>query len=166
MNLRDVDEAKGGVVLHETLALPRVAEENRMVERIDPVTADLIAHKADRLYHVDGAVETVIWYMCSRCLETFSAPLHLPFAEVFTRDAARVEDEIIYAPDDDVLLDPFIEQTINLAIEYRPLCREDCKGLCPVCGKNRNLEPCDCNPRPVDPRWAALQDLLSPDESE
>ena len=49
----------------------------------------------------------------------------------------------------------------SLALPMKPLCREDCRGLCRVCGANRNTAPCTCDPRPPDPRLAALRDLAT-----
>src|SRR6266850_1290713 len=49
----------------------------------------------------------------------------------------------------------------TLALPMKPLCREDCRGLCPVCGANRNVAPCTCDTRPPDPRLAALRDLAT-----
>jgi uncharacterized protein len=46
-----------------------------------------------------------------------------------------------------------------LSLPVRTLCKPDCKGLCPRCGKNRNLEACTCEEGPADPRWEALADL-------
>jgi uncharacterized protein len=61
---------------------------------------------------------------------------------------------------EEVDLSPLFREQVVLAVPFAPLCSEDCKGLCPQCGADRNLERCDCKP-PVDPRWAALQTLKS-----
>jgi uncharacterized protein len=62
--------------------------------------------------------------------------------------------------DEEVDLTPLFRDQVILAVPFAPLCKEDCKGLCPQCGADRNHETCDCKP-PVDPRWAALQTLKS-----
>jgi uncharacterized protein len=56
---------------------------------------------------------------------------------------------------------PLLLEQIELNIPMKPLCREDCAGICPVCGANRNQAPCRCEDRPIDPRWMALQNLRS-----
>ncbi len=61
---------------------------------------------------------------------------------------------------EEVDLTPLFRDQMVLAVPFAPLCKEDCKGLCAQCGADRNHEPCDCKP-PVDPRWAALQNLKS-----
>lgn len=115
---------------------------------------------------------------CSRCLEPFVVPVD---AQVETRfvpagDLAKVtadtvgsgeiDDEV---QDRDLGLAEYRDETIDLgqvireqfvlALPMKPLCREDCQGLCPMCGVNRNQELCACRQAWVDPRLAALADL-------
>ena len=59
---------------------------------------------------------------------------------------------------DELDLEPLARDAVLLELPLAPLCAEDCRGLCPTCGANRNTEPCAC-PRPVDPRWSALDAL-------
>ena len=54
-------------------------------------------------------------------------------------------------------LTALLETEATLALPMKPLCREGCRGLCPVCGGNRNVTPCACEPHAPDPRWAALK---------
>ena len=63
---------------------------------------------------------------------------------------------------DDLLdLKRVVETETTLVLPMKPLCREDCRGLCPACGGNRNLVPCTCASLPPDPRLAALRDLAT-----
>ena len=57
-------------------------------------------------------------------------------------------------------LAPLLREEILIHTDKRILCKPDCKGLCPECGKNRNRETCDCEQDRIDPRFAALKDLL------
>jgi len=54
---------------------------------------------------------------------------------------------------------PIVEERIQIALPMKPLCREDCRGLCPQCGADRNVSPCSCVVEFIDPRWRALQVL-------
>jgi uncharacterized protein len=54
---------------------------------------------------------------------------------------------------------PLLREQLQLGVPMKPLCREDCRGLCPQCGADRNRGDCDCKDDWVDPRWAALADL-------
>ena len=56
-------------------------------------------------------------------------------------------------------LDDLVREEILLALPAQVLCRESCRGLCPVCGVDRNLSTCDCEARQIDSRWEALKDL-------
>ena len=72
-----------------------------------------------------------------------------------------VADEVLEPIKDDQLdLGRVLETETTLALPMRALCREDCRGLCPVCGGNRNAEACACRSEATDPRWAALRGLV------
>ena len=75
--------------------------------------------------------------------------------------AELTDDDVdLYGYDgEEIDLTPLFRDQVVLAVPFAPLCSEDCKGLCPQCGADRNLETCDCKP-PVDPRWAGLQQHL------
>ncbi len=92
------------------------------------------------------------------------------------RGAERAEEEdgeelrseeldVFYYEDLVVPFDPFIEEQLQLELPMKALCREDCKGLCPQCGTDRNTSPCDCAPQP-DTRWQPLRSLLEHDEKK
>jgi uncharacterized protein len=62
---------------------------------------------------------------------------------------------------DAIDIDELVVEQLLLALPSRILCQEDCKGLCPVCGNNRNLKECSCESAEVDPRWGALKELVN-----
>jgi uncharacterized protein len=116
-----------------------------------------------------GALTTA----CARCLETATLPLQVEVSVVFTEKPEPrkddAEDEDLEAPDvirfsDGVIdLTPEIREEILLALPVQVLCREDCAGLCPVCGGNRNVNPCTCEEtqRRQQSKFAALAKLKS-----
>lgn len=115
---------------------------------------------------------------CSRCIEpakvSFAETLHVTFRLAGTipgdaGDAAEPEDDLGLEVSDDDLdlytyegetidLEPLLREQLVLAVPFAPLCSEECKGLCPRCGADKNLDPCSCEP-PIDPRLAALQNI-------
>jgi len=107
---------------------------------------------------------------CSRCLSLFSCPLTLnieaeyfPTTDIFTDASLPLPDELDSFPiDENNILDltEAIRQYALLATPMKPLCREDCVGLCPTCGGNLNQAPCNCPPKPVDSRWSELNKLV------
>jgi uncharacterized protein len=166
ISFRSVQKAGTGLDVHDSVYLPRLAEENKQVRDISPVEVAVHAAGSEHQCRVHGALRATVTYQCSRCLEDASETLDVPFDESFTNLESKQNEDIHLVADDEIVLDPYIEETINLALEYCPVCAEDCKGLCPVCGCNRNRQQCACVTRRVDPRLAALQDLLSSDESQ
>jgi uncharacterized protein len=72
---------------------------------------------------------------------------------------SEADTEIGYYQGEGVLLEDALREQVLLATPLKMLCREDCQGLCPQCGRNRNTEPCDCEQHPSDPRWAALNEI-------
>jgi uncharacterized protein len=69
------------------------------------------------------------------------------------------EAEIGFYEDGGLELEDILREQILLALPMQRVCSEDCKGICPVCGKNRNQSGCDCHPHTVDDRWGALRKL-------
>lgn len=106
---------------------------------------------------------------CDRCLEAASFPVELDF-DLFYEPVApkpRAEEVEIDAGEVDVAfykgegleLEEVLREQILLALPMRRICREDCRGICPICGENRNRVLCTCQPEMVDDRWAALRRL-------
>jgi uncharacterized protein len=108
---------------------------------------------------------------CARCIEPVELPLAAGFDLIFRpigadseapeRSITADETEIGYYQKDSLLLEDVLREQVLLSLPVRTLCKPDCKGLCPRCGANRNLQPCSCDEGPNDPRWEALTDLRS-----
>jgi uncharacterized protein len=118
---------------------------------------------------VQGTFTTRLPLECSRCLKTFESPLNIKVEEEFfpvidVNNGTPLEipdDPASFMIDEHHILDlrEVIRQNALLAIPMKPLCREDCAGLCPQCGKDLNEGSCDCNKEVIDPRWAKLAEL-------
>ena len=76
-------------------------------------------------------------------------------------DVSDEDFDYLYIQNDRVDLDETILYEVQLGVPMRVFCREDCKGLCPICGKDLNEGPCNCQEDDSDPRWDALKDLFS-----
>jgi uncharacterized protein len=119
---------------------------------------------------VRGRLAAEVPLACGRCLERF--PVRVATA-VDTRFVPRPaggreelelgsEDlELDFYADDLLNLTQLVETETTLQLPMKPLCREDCRGLCPVCGGNRNLVDCGCEVKFPDPRMAVLKDLAA-----
>jgi uncharacterized protein len=112
-----------------------------------------------------GEVTCPLNMECNRCLEPFQYRLQTPVEAYFVLGEgapdSREDDEVIRIShtDQSVNLIEIVREAILLAVPYKALCRDDCKGLCPVCGCNLNNEECTCTLRSPDPRWAVLKDI-------
>jgi uncharacterized protein len=136
-----------------------------------PVTLEFDIFKDKAQFRLVGRVQTALELPCVRCLEPFTWPIDSPFDLRYqprTENAGVGEREI----EEDDLSTAFYEgQTIDLqqlmreqfylALPMKPLCREDCRGLCPVCGTDLNRNPCGCRSEWEDPRLAVLKQLKS-----
>jgi uncharacterized protein len=108
---------------------------------------------------------------CARCLEPVEHTLKGHFDLLFRplgsdassqeRSISTSETEIGYYDDGGLALEDVLREQVLLSLPVRSLCGEDCKGLCPRCGRNLNTESCTCVTTSVDPRWSALSDLAS-----
>jgi uncharacterized protein len=115
---------------------------------------------------VQGKVQTSIPAECSRCLNLFDCALtidieeeYFPIIDVNSGSALEVPDEPdSFRIDEHHILDlsEAIRQNALLAIPMKPLCREDCPGLCPKCGKDLTKTRCNCKNNEMDPRWSKL----------
>ena len=125
--------------------------------------------RTDRSILVNCVLRMEIELACSRCLNLFSCPLILRIAEEYFPTIDIITSAPIAVPDESgrfiidehhVLdLTEAIRQYTVLATPMKPLCRDDCAGLCPRCGHNLNEGKCSCPPPDADPRWAALRNL-------
>jgi uncharacterized protein len=115
-------------------------------------------------------LESYVQATCSRCLGPAQVPVHLHIEEEYYPTIDVVTGVRLPAPDDAIaflidehhildLCEPARQQLV-MAEPMQPLCREDCAGLCPTCGMDRNEGPCGCPPSDVDDRWAALEAFL------
>jgi uncharacterized protein len=130
--------------------------------------------RTDRGIFVKGTLHTEVEVTCSRCLTSFPHPVALNIEEEYFPTVDAVSGVSVSVPagtsgftiDEQHVLDlaEAIRQYALLVVPMKPLCREDCAGLCPDCGHNLNLGPCNCPPHALDPRWTILTKLASKKE--
>jgi len=116
-----------------------------------------------------GDFSTGLELKCARCLEPVRRDvagqfdlIYRPLGAVASpheKAISEAETEIGFYQGEGLQLEDALKEQVLLAVPIREICRADCKGICPQCGCNRNTEACDCSPRQMDPRWAALQEL-------
>jgi uncharacterized protein len=143
--------------------IPDLAISASRVPEGEQLKIDLTLESVSGGILVSGTVDAHWTGECRRCLESAIGPLHVEVLELC--EPNPVDEELSYRLGHDELdLLPIVHDACILELPLAPLCREDCLGLCPVCGANRNVVACSCTP-PKDNRFAALEVLVA-DEPE
>lgn len=134
-----------------------------------PVQVTISYYRAGTELFLSGSIDTVATAACARCAEEFSAANRRPFRYVLApKSLGYGDDEANLNADDlefslydgdEVDLTPLIREQVLLALAARPLCREDCRGLCPRCGANLNEGDCGCPAETSDPRLAVMRKI-------
>lgn len=147
---------------------PALEEENARLTGETHVSG--LARLAGEEVKIAGRVGANVEANCDLCLRPFALPLEIEFDTTFIsteQEMQRAENVELQGDDlevsvyegEEVDVDDLVREQILLALPTRLRCREDCKGLCPVCAADLNAAPCGCETREVDPRWAALASL-------
>jgi uncharacterized protein len=116
-------------------------------------------------YLLQGRIAGSLEAACARCLEparfAVDAPVTVTFVPADDDEELGDDADVIGFAGNEISLSDEIRDEILLAIPLKPLCKEDCRGLCSVCGGNRNTTPCDCEERQrqAASRFAAIGDL-------
>lgn len=124
-----------------------------------PVYGEVDLLRTDRGIFVSGTLEAAVTAVCSRCLSSFDQSLTIKIEEEYQIKAERGAFTI--SENQEINLTEAVRQYSLLAFPMKPLCGEDCAGLCPLCGHNLNLGSCGCPPSELDPRLAPLARLAS-----
>jgi len=154
----------------------REMARNGECEFTSPIRVRLRAARIREIVEIEGIVQAAMRVTCGRCLMPFIYPLEAEFALTYTGDrpgmseAAEPEAKemdasevgLIYFQGEEIDLTEGIQEQVILSFPLRPLCREDCKGLCVRCGADLNQARCRCAPLSAESPFAALS-RLKPD---
>ena len=161
--------------LSRTFQPEEVAQAGDPYRIAAPVHLELEIHKDKEKFRLAGRVRTELELSCSRCLEPFRMPVDAPFdlrylpaSEMATEEERELQDEDVetsYYRDDRIDLNELMREQFYLGLPMKPLCRDDCRGLCGQCGTNLNTGTCECAPAWEDPRLAPLKSLAKTKES-
>jgi uncharacterized protein len=145
---------------------PQLDEELKIV---GPITGHTRMRRVNQGLLVDGWVDLTLEQTCDRCLKHTEQSMHVTFEERFypTVDVLTgaplppTEEDDVFPIDEhhQVDLTEALRQSILLTVPMVSLCKEDCAGLCPQCGHDLNLGPCQCQPE-IDTRLNVLKTLL------
>jgi uncharacterized protein len=127
----------------------------------EPVAGELLLESVVEGVLVSGRLRGTLALRCARCLKEFEQPVEVEVSELFAL-AAEPEDEDVYELDPEGWLDPeqLIRDALGLELPFSPLHSPDCRGICSVCGGDRNLGECPGDHDEIDPRWSGLELVL------
>jgi uncharacterized protein len=147
-------------------------ELNPVDERVRltaPATVNGKIRLAGNEVFVNGHVDTRTQVECDRCLKMIELPVNADFELEYITGTEYESSEVAELTEAEMSVsvfdghaldvDEIVKEQILLAVPTRMLCREDCKGICPECGTDRNTGECNCETKEIDPRWAALKNL-------
>lgn len=153
--------------------LPTDFQEEELSQS-DSLTGTVDMLRTNRGVLLEAALDGAVNVQCSRCLRDVHCPVSLEIVEEFQPTVDVVRGTFVAVDEEDAALlinehhvldiAEVVRQALLLEVPLQVLCREECAGLCPTCGLDLNLGPCDCSQETTDPRWDALAALLAEDE--
>jgi uncharacterized protein len=172
MLVLDVTSLREGSTRLDRQIAPETMPSEQDYRVLAPVVLAATASRTRAQVGIAGQATTTLELSCSRCLEEFPVPVTTAFDLTYLpSDQApagggevEVGDEDIntaYYQHGEIDLAELIHEQLYLVLPMKPLCKDDCQGLCPVCGANRNTTACTCEATWTDPRLAGLKALLS-----
>ncbi|MFC4775435.1 YceD family protein [Paenibacillus sp. GCM10023252] len=167
-NIQETISRESKLTIDEQLNVDALFEGRQDVLSAGPLHVSLQVWGMSDHVAAEGQLTVDLEMACSRCLESVKEHIVIPFYEGFkykatgkTEEESEAESEdYIVVSEERVDLKPYVEEYLLLFMPFAPLCSQDCSGLCPKCGSNLNEQPCGCDTRAVDPRFAALKDLF------
>ena len=132
---------------------------NAAVPKGAEVTVDVVLEPVESGVLATGTVRAPWHSECGRCLRPVGGEAVAEVRELFEEGAAPDSEDAYPLQGERIDLEPMAREAVLLELPQAPLCREDCLGICPVCGEDRNEGACPGHDVAVDPRWAALDEL-------
>jgi uncharacterized protein len=128
---------------------------------VKKLTGTLHATRTGQGVYMHGKLTAITPIECVRCLDEFDQILTAELDELFVYPPQNdVEPELTITEEAILDLNPILRELFILDTPIQPVCRTDCKGLCPICGENRNEQQCEHPEEDIDPRFAVLKSLL------
>lgn len=128
---------------------------------LSPLEGNFIVTRTGEGIYIGGTLKSVLELECMRCLIDTRQPINFKLDDLFYYPPESApKGELVLGEDGYIDLAPLVRELGLLEVPIQPICREDCQGLCMVCGQNFNEDNCDCEEDNIDPRMAALKKLL------
>ncbi len=160
-----------GFIIHQSVGYFRDFEYDFPHLRLSPdldlldITGSVRVTRTGQGLLIQVKMQAAVEAECVRCLSTFQQPLEIDFTELYAFTPDSVTESGLLVPETGKIdLTPLVRDEFLLAVPISPICKDDCLGLCPVCGENRNISHCEHDEEPVDPRLSGLKSLLEKKE--
>ena len=150
--------ASRGAALHDTI--DGLSTELAGVPPDRPIDGDLLLESVVEGILASGQLSGSMRMRCARCLKEFDRTFEVEVTELFVRAPDPDADDYPLEPDGGLDPEQMVRDAVGLELPFSPLCRPDCRGLCPICGGDRNLDECPGHVE-TDPRWEALEGLFT-----
>ena len=134
--------------------------EGDIIKPVAPCKVSGVVTSDSDVLVITANIKTELEMVCSRCLDTFIYPIDIDIEERFTTNSDSQDDEAVVVMDDVIDISELVETSIISTLPIKRVCKDDCKGLCQVCGCNLNVETCNCNKEDVDIRFEVLRGLF------
>jgi uncharacterized protein len=167
LDMDTLKELPTRLVLEEDASQLNLSNEGMTVK--GKARAEMNIMPGDHVYFCNGLATCEAEILCSRCLELYNGTLcgEIEFSMQEVVDGRELKPDelpenelIVLANETEIDITAPVREALLLALPLKPLCRTDCRGLCPMCGVNRNEHLCDCKIEKTDSRWDGLRDLL------
>ena len=162
ITIKKIASGPDSVIHYELEKLERIARDAGVCF-LSPIYLDLDFKPSGENYLIQGHLKTEVEQLCSRCLKDYAHTIVADICGILTEDVdwyqLKAQEGNIYLLDQGFNLMPLVVEAIILNLPISPHCGANCQGLCPICGINRNIATCDCEPRDTDPRWEKLKKI-------
>lgn len=166
----ELENLKSGRDLRHVYAPDEVQLDERDLKLAQPAAIEGRVFRKGEETQVAGTLSTAVETPCGRCLKPVVVQIKAEFTERFVTGVSWRSEEQHELATEDLNISVFdgeaidlaglVREEILLATPDQVFCRDDCRGLCPVCGADRNVMACECEVQNVDSRWEKLRDLM------
>jgi len=141
----------------QDVQMPSFKVQGESVNFSGPVVIDVVIDNTGKHLVVEGKASGKLKLACSRCLDFFEYSFEVPVKEVYTAAPEEDAGKVVPFTGDFLDISPEITKSIIMHLPMKALCREECRGLCPVCGINLNERQCRCAGEDIDLRLNVLK---------
>lgn len=157
-----IKNASGKITISDNFCMPEISFMGEEFEFSEPFKAEGAITNNSKSLELCLTVTGKASVHCARCGKPLSVDISFPVKETLMREGEETpeDDDIILYSGKEIELEDVIVSSFLMNVPVKYLCREDCRGLCSVCGADLNEQTCDCNKEDIDPRLEKLAEIM------